>query len=121
MIDEIDAFTLKLKKAQDELANAINASAAARQEMRQIIDEVAKIILPESPWRLIATAPKDGTEILVKVRGQNTYLVVAWDDEIWDAKSGQYRKQDLPWTTLDGPNYHIDTFSHWMPIPEPPL
>jgi hypothetical protein len=120
MIDEIASLTQKLKLAQDELTTAINDSHTAREDLRQILNEVAKLILPESPWQPIKTAPTDGTEILVKVNGQNTYLVVAWDDETWDAESGSYGKQEHPWATLDGPNYHADTFSHWMPIPELP-
>jgi hypothetical protein len=114
MIDEIASLTQKLKLAQDELTTAINDSHTAREDLRQILNEVAKLYLPESPWQPIETAPKDGNEILVKVRGQDTYVVVAWDDE--DGKSPIH-----PWATLDGPNYHADTFSHWMKIPEPPL
>ena|SRR3982751_436756 len=114
----INTLMQDLKETQEKLANAINESAAARQDMRHIIDEVAKIMLPENPWQPIATAPKDGSEILVKVSGQNTYLVVAWDDVVIAWGDGDKSFTTHPWSTLDGPNYHADTFSHWMRIPE---
>src|SRR3954466_13854291 len=79
--------------------------------------EIGPLPVPPAPkvegWQPIATAPKDGTEILVKVYGQNTYLVVAWDDAViaWD--DGDKTVTTRPWSTLDGPNYYVHTFSHW--------
>jgi ElaB/YqjD/DUF883 family membrane-anchored ribosome-binding protein len=54
MIDEITSLTQKLKLAQEELTTAINDSHTAREDLRQIIVEVAKLYLPESPWQPIA-------------------------------------------------------------------
>lgn len=63
-------------------------------------------------WLPIATAPKDGTDILAcDARVIGWMLVVSYDAE------------DLPvcWLTADGPAYHHDMFTHWMPLPEPPV
>lgn len=63
-------------------------------------------------WRLIDSAPKDGTDILAcDARVLNWILVVSYDAE------------DFPivWLTADGPSYHKDMFTHWMHLPEPPV
>lgn len=65
-----------------------------------------------SEWRPIETAPKDGTDILVCVRDTDICLVVDWDDEA--------SRPGWNWATLDGPHYHENLFSHWMPLPAPP-
>jgi hypothetical protein len=65
-------------------------------------------------WRDIASAPRDGTDILVLWGdGTGACLVVSWDEGASDPK--------WPWLTLDGPNYHLTAFSHWMPLPASPL
>jgi hypothetical protein len=61
-----------------------------------------------SEWQPIETAPKDGTDILVWMFG-NSMAVVFYDDNL-----------DHPWHTMDGPAYHKEAPTHWMPVPEPP-
>lgn len=63
-------------------------------------------------WRLIESAPKDGTQILVCLWEIRERLVVEFDTEAPDPL--------YPWVTLDGPRYHADAPTHWRPLPEPP-
>jgi hypothetical protein len=62
-------------------------------------------------WQAIETAPKDGTDILVCMFG-TAMVVVSFD--------GDVSEPSHPWLTLDGPSYHLEAPTHWMPLPEPP-
>lgn len=84
---------------------------------RFIIAEDAKNAEPESArhaqqtWQPIATAPKDGTDILLcDARLMNLRMVASWEQD----------DHDFPWTTLDG-SYHAERFTHWQPLPAPPV
>lgn len=60
-------------------------------------------------WQPIESAPKDGTEILVYIRGvgrQSPFMqTVVWrDGYFWDMSDFGYREY----------------VTHWMPLPEPP-
>jgi hypothetical protein len=65
-------------------------------------------------WQPIATAPKDGTEILIGAfeRGVRGWFVVFWDEEA-EGKTHH-------WQTPDGIAYHDGLPTHWMPLPKPP-
>jgi hypothetical protein len=66
-----------------------------------------------SEWQDIETAPKDGSSILAcDARIEGWQQVVYWDDEA---------KAPHMWGLADGPHYHVDMFTHWMPLPPPPL
>lgn len=66
-------------------------------------------------WQPIETAPRDGTDILVVWNAGGIQMVVGWDEDAEATINGRWA-----WATLDGPNYHENAFSHWMPLPEPP-
>jgi hypothetical protein len=84
--------------------------------LHKMVDDVRRYeaFNAESPWRPIATAPKDGSAILSwpaqsAFTGDDTIsYVVRWSDwkEAWIEASGE----------------EYDTFhpTHWMPLPEPP-
>lgn len=59
-------------------------------------------------WQPIETAPRDGEDILALHHNRSVQLVVAWDSD------------EQRWGTLDGPSYHADAFTDWMPLPQPP-
>lgn len=64
-----------------------------------------------SDWQPIETAPKDGTDIVV-VDADTAFAQVA-----------SYEPAPDPawvWVVTDGVTYHESTFTHWMPLPEPP-
>ena len=68
-----------------------------------------------SEWQDISTAPKppDGECILAcnaRVLG-GQFEVVFFDTEA---------AGDWVWHTQDGPAFHKDAFTHWMPLPDPP-
>jgi hypothetical protein len=65
-----------------------------------------------SEWQPIATAPKDGRAILACATKLLDWVqVVWWNDEGRDPHF---------WSVSDGPTYHKDMFTHWMPLPDPP-
>ena len=58
-------------------------------------------------WQPIATAPKDGTEVLLISAFQHAhsiYLVSSWEDGAWCMPDHLWRMQP----------------THWMPLPSPP-
>lgn len=64
---------------------------------------------PWLDWRPIATAPKDGTTIIVTMAGGNDgpYYVLFWNDIFFeDVNSGE------------GPS--IAHLTHWATLPSPP-
>ncbi len=65
-----------------------------------------------SKWQPIKTAPKNGVDILVLLWDREC-CVVSYENNVSDA--------DFPWMTLDGPSYHIDVPTYWMPLPELPF
>jgi hypothetical protein len=60
-------------------------------------------------WQPIATAPKDGTDILI-FRGGSMH-VVFFDDE---------KQSPWAWCTADGISYHLNYPTHWRALPAPP-
>lgn len=64
-------------------------------------------------WQDIATAPRDGTAILItrdtRFQSEEGWHVVRWDDDWWQVHCGKF---DHP---LRGPDP-----THWMPLPSPP-
>lgn len=65
-------------------------------------------------WIPIDDAAKGGDDVLLW--GPTIGCIVAgYDGDPDSSHGGAY-----PWFTLDGPNYHKDAFTHWMPLPMPP-
>ena len=87
--------------------NPIHADSGAPEMTEKSTDQ-----FQFGTWYPIETAPKDGNDFLACTDDFSlTMLVVAFDDSA---------DPDFPWGTLDGPNYHLTVFSHWMPLPPPP-
>lgn len=61
-------------------------------------------------WLPIASAPKDGRDILGFRDG--TARVVRWDDSEYSGEGGCWRANIHSFVKLDP--------THWQPIPEPP-
>lgn len=86
-------------------------------------------------WRLIATAPRDGTHVLLftTCHGQ----VEAWfspgewsdhheygrqyDGAAWVCADDAFQIEVEEIPEAEGGPYHDGTATHWMPLPEPPL
>lgn len=56
-------------------------------------------------WQPIATAPKDGTSVLLWSRN-------GYDVAVWSGRIGE-------WTT--GQLFYAPEPTHWMPLPSPPV
>lgn len=67
----------------------------------------------ELRWQTIATAPKDGTEILISW-GHHVYLAKWHTDEMM-----QSFWMFLPSLGETWNRWHNATITHWMPKPEP--
>lgn len=67
-----------------------------------------------TPWQPIETAPRDGTSILAcdVLMGDSCAVVFWFDDDKWPT--------GWQWATADGTGYHVDKFTHWIPVPEQP-
>jgi hypothetical protein len=65
-------------------------------------------------WQPMNADAKDGNDVLLW--GPTIgHMVASYDGELAASLGG-----DFPWSTLDGPAYHKDAFTHWMPLPMPP-
>ena len=68
-----------------------------------------------SRWQPIETAPKDNEDsiLVCDARVVGGFHQVVWWSE--GPKATGYN-----WYTSDGPNFHRDAFTHWMPLPKEP-
>ena len=66
-----------------------------------------------SLWRLIKSAPQDGTEVLVFVDGHA--VVATWCEGRWQAVVAGKRVLDAAGGGID-----LGTPTHWRPVPPPP-
>lgn len=95
--------------------------------MKDLLTEIAEGAV--SPWRPIETAPKDGTEIILR-RGARVGCA-AWYE--WQKRASEYHSngtylgefvtdEGASWSIgLDGDGWDGDKApTHWMPLPEPP-
>lgn len=72
-------------------------------------------------WKPIATAPKDGTEVLIyEQRGDQHIRQVAKYVESFKMKDGVWQPAEWNWTEAHGEGYAIYEPTHWAPLPEPP-
>jgi hypothetical protein len=129
-VDEDDAATKWLLQAMDDLyplpdddrrteragrtcyalKQWMAAKVAELQTMLPKLMERFKVapVQPESPWRSMESAPKDGTKVLVYVeRDGHHWQIVA---RTLDRLDGWY----------SDPGKHLVKATHWMPLPAPP-
>ena len=87
----------------------------ALQELRDELDRFnvrAQDIIKRlgDPWQPRATAPRDGTEVLLYVPAAKCIAQATWTGTFWKYDTDD--DQELGWNDGD--------FSHWHPMPEPP-
>ena len=93
--------------------NVFNGSCSPTE---QAIDNVAPRLLSPfmkeaartdgETWQAIQGAPRDGTEFLTF--GRQGFAIVRWIDMSWaDVETQRW--------------FPVDDFSHWMPLPKPPV
>ena len=78
-----------------------------------------------SEWQPEETAPKDGTEVLVWVKGEIIPMVMRYSSEEYFAKAyGDAQYMDAGWYLSyaypDGLPECTWEVTHWMPLPERP-
>lgn len=81
---------------------------------------LARLLVPEMDvepgWQPIATAPCNGTLVLLFGLDEAQEQLVAYYDDSADAEGYSH-----PWHTLDGQTaYGREAFTHWRPLPAPP-
>lgn len=127
MTDEL----LKQADKLEERADAAHRIIDAQEGVTAVIDAQTKLIqqlftkVREQEWQPIATAPKDGTDILISMynirgeyQGQNIAGWSKWDEDgyetepHWAVTCGKYGGGGL--------SYVDSTFSQWKRVVEPP-
>lgn len=77
------------------------------------IDKLSNIIenalQTQAEWQPIESAPRDENDILLFDARTNTSIVASFDNNIGF------------WETLEGASYGFKAFTHWMPLPAPPI
>jgi hypothetical protein len=77
-------------------------------------------------WRPISEAPRDGTDVLVYVRGETLYPTAAHYDtpEYFEKEYGdrEYMEEGWRWSFGYPTDFHEETIepTHFMPLPPPP-
>lgn len=90
--------------------------ADARLKFRDAIEAAIKMLgAPAQGWRDIASAPRDGTHVLVAGFSWRPHQAVAhWGSTTYNRSKRAYNKG---WTAIPG----VELLpTHWMPLPEPP-
>lgn len=81
------------------------------EELKERIHNLrAENELLKSPWREIGTAPRDGTQILICIAGDEY-------EPAWAFWSDRFHNWFIPTTNVV---YQMEP-THWQPMPEPPI
>jgi hypothetical protein len=70
-------------------------------------------------WQPIASAPRDGTDILVATYRGSVYQMF-WGIPFMSFREGNTSDEYKRWVTTIGHNPVIDMTTHWMPLPLAP-
>lgn len=110
-----DIVALQLDQAQRQASLLLEQSSQRGDEIK-ILTAKAQALEAAASWQPIATAPKDGTEILLfrppPYTHPRAWMVVGQ----WKAKSVVFLPADY-WMGWPNPDYPP---THWMPLPAPP-
>jgi hypothetical protein len=101
--------------------------AAHVERVRNFRDRVDEMLATRtSGWRPISEAPRDGTDVLVYVRGETLYPTAAHYDtpEYFEKEYGdrEYMEEGWRWSFGYPTDFHEETIepTHFMPLPPPP-
>jgi hypothetical protein len=81
------------------------------------VDDVAEL-LERTTWRLIDTAPRDGSPIIAWDVDPTTNPTGGWVIVRWQALPTRQAAGEEAWVIVDG--VYTCAPSHWMPVPPQP-
>lgn len=90
---------------------------ALEQARHLSMDEVARL-LERTTWRLVETAPRDGTPIIGWNTDPTTNPTGTWVVAHWEAAATSQDPAGGSWVVVTGFCSHV--LSHWMPVPPKP-
>lgn len=90
------------------------ASKSVVQLAENYVEEYNKKNQPESPWRPIETAPKDGRDILVGIKKWSGIGVPLVNQVFYSEEAGRFLSY------YHNAYYKVEEATHWMPISELP-
>lgn len=100
------------QRIKDAVTQVIMATGCDLKRLDESVSVVMVAIRDAMPgWQPIATAPKDGTTILVSVRGghDGPYWVIFWNGNEWESsESGDFLQ------------FHTELDYVWVTPPTPP-
>lgn len=116
---------------KEDQAKFKQALAATLDATLSTLAAEGQAIVPVEPWQPIETAPKDGSIILAyrppakHWRGERLIAVI-WNDEmgewIWpEEPHDEYSIVAYHKAVDDGDTCSSNRFTHWRPLPVPPL
>jgi len=110
LFQEIQDLTKQRDDAREARAEAVAAGTPVYLIDKDLADRIRSIVGVMKPeWQPIATAPKDGTKVLVFCVREPKPLIACSE---WVPNCGN-------WAVV-GCDKFIRDPSHWMPLPEPP-
>lgn len=100
---QLDATNLDLEKALEK-----KTACVVIRNVENHLPDCAHFSIPQELWQLIATAPKDGSNVVLHctMHGRKSTVV------------GQWVRSCEKWS-LDGGDTFLDA-THWMPLPAAP-
>jgi hypothetical protein len=111
-------MTDKLPKVGDmtlgEYKAKMNSFFQSINKLAENIEKIQKPVKPTSEWQPIETAPKDGTVISVFHKLWKLPISVKWTKY---GNNFKWVEQIYYYANY----WHGDAFSHWMPLPKPPV
>jgi len=132
-IQRLHDLVLESLAAWQEAANCEDTpeqrrkNAGVRGGIRTTLRDLARLSagadpVPVCQWREIATAPKDGTRILLTPAVWTAKKVVSayYRLGLWWVESADVRGSMRAFTDPDDDASHWP-FTHWMPLPAPPV
>lgn len=96
-------------------SNAAYIAAANPATMTALLDELERL---RNPWQPIATAPRDGTVVMLWLRSPWSEPLIAYWFEPWGNWQLQGYRPDSREDEISGIGANVP--SHWMPLPAAP-
>lgn len=97
---------------RQEVETFLNCPAAEDDPLSVRMARELLRLMGENEWRDIASAPRDGTPVIVAVSGGDYFPRSAW----YDNEIGHWLVSDMPRRIV-----MLMQPTHWMPLPQNPI